>query len=441
MFRAIRQRFRWLILFCVVVILIGVALFQFVTMPERRLFALDAASGKVAWSIPIELNWSSYEEPVIDNGHVIITTNDANSDARTEHWQVSAYDAGNGRSLWTYAPFGQAGIEQLCPSTINASPIVANGRVYVYVCAATKPSDTMTSDKTSLVALDESTGTVVWEHDEPTLQNTLTEGAPLTLRVLNGGVFILVRDKSGHWGVDVLDEKAGKSARRIDLPDLSVDDPPSFPVSDFESDGQTLYVNLNGLRALDPLSGKVRYTLQVRDVAWTAKNGVYATSYVGPTVQIAAYDAKTGAVRWQRTLDKTLAPNAPDDALDVTIQMRADAQTVYAFVIHHQSNLLWLVALNSGDGSTRWIKPVQIDPIVADVLAKVAISPDLVAYNEVGEVTGIRVLAASDGSARWFFPAYTKDSSPSTDGQRIYLFDESARYRNWLVALNPAWHG
>src|ERR1043166_7166348 len=101
MLRTIRRRFRLLGFITVVLVIASILSVKFATAPEYRLYALNAASGKIAWSTAVDMNWSSYSVPVIDNGRVIIATNDASPDARTEHWQIDAYDAETGHALWT----------------------------------------------------------------------------------------------------------------------------------------------------------------------------------------------------------------------------------------------------------------------------------------------------------------------------------------------------
>jgi outer membrane protein assembly factor BamB len=127
---------------------------------EGELFALDASTGTVRWSIPPESGISN-QAPTVAGGRVF----------QTRTFQVTAYDARTGEQLWEQ-PYGT-----------SASMTAARGKLFV-------PAD-------PIVALDQATGDVIWR----TPRDTFMEGAPA---VTNGLLFV----PSGA-GLKALDVETG----------------------------------------------------------------------------------------------------------------------------------------------------------------------------------------------------------------------------------------
>lgn len=102
-------------------------------------FAFNAASGREIWHKPLP-NTAMFSQPTATNGTVYIQTIDGN---------LSALNATNGSTIWTYQTGGASGE----PVLVN------NGTIYMSV-------NTSTPNTARLLALDATTGTLKWSKNQ-----------------------------------------------------------------------------------------------------------------------------------------------------------------------------------------------------------------------------------------------------------------------------------
>ena len=184
---------------------------------EDKIFALDANSGQVIWSIQVGVfNKSSglTPTPVVENGMLYLNTPGS----------LYALDANSGRTIWTY----QIYTDTLLP------PTVANGVVYVG------------SFDGVLYALDAVSGRKLWSQESSLHQFDLDAASPA---VAQGLVYVATDD-----GITVLDAASGQEQWTI-ITDSMVNTPTIV-------NGVVYLTTLDGvgeLEALDAHSGRFKW--------------------------------------------------------------------------------------------------------------------------------------------------------------------------------------
>src|SRR5512145_3237898 len=91
---------RWrFILLSVIVLVIMYLTGRYVMEPEVRLFALNAETGSVQWSVSLGNHRTS--NPVVANGRVFVDVG-SYDDKSDKFWELNAFDAAQGTHLWTF---------------------------------------------------------------------------------------------------------------------------------------------------------------------------------------------------------------------------------------------------------------------------------------------------------------------------------------------------
>ena len=169
----------------------------FLATVRNQLDVLDAANGKPLWThqgVPEELQFLGSSLPAISGDDVVVCYSSG---------EIHKLNAKTGRSLWSYVLSPDVQVEELSKIPhIVASPIVQGNVVYV------------TGSFQKTIALDLTTGTVLWEKNVGGLETPV---------VLANSLFLVQRDelvrmdrKSGHvwWSkpLKVADAKDDKSS-------------------------------------------------------------------------------------------------------------------------------------------------------------------------------------------------------------------------------------
>jgi outer membrane protein assembly factor BamB len=141
---------------------------------DSRLYALDSANGDALWS---QYWWGSWvESTAVDwQGHAYLGSGDL---AR-----VSCIDPELGQNLWRTVVGGW----------VLQRPLVTDRTIYVGVSGARRAASFWPPQASALVALDRSTGQVIWQWSMPELAGAFMHGfvaAPVTTgsKLLIGGV-------------------------------------------------------------------------------------------------------------------------------------------------------------------------------------------------------------------------------------------------------------
>ncbi len=182
------------------------------TMDEQRFSPLTQVSDKsvnqlgLTWSADMETARGQEATPIVVDGVMYVST----------AWSmVKAYDATNGKLLWSYDPkVPRAKLVDVCCDAVNRGVAVYKGRVYVATLAG------------HLVALNADTGAILWD------KMTIPEGSHMAItgapRIVKGKVLI------GSAGSEFItrgylaafDAETGKEAWRF----YTVPGDPSKPV-------------------------------------------------------------------------------------------------------------------------------------------------------------------------------------------------------------------
>lgn len=220
--------------------------------------------------MPLNLSWQRgafyiYDEdrtrPLIVGDKVLLGVNDWYNGVTT----IYALSVYGGSTIWQYNP-----------SDKSISGLVsANGKVYF---SAQNP----TTSAAKLYALDLATGSLVWTADI----GTTRPGRP----VVDGQDLYIVN--SG--GLYVIDAVNGAIKRTISLPG-------SYSTTSRPAVSQGLvFVNYgNGVCAVDPQSGQIKWTYSVLYGPISAPAVGNNTVYVAGDYKLTAIDAATGSIKWQ----------------------------------------------------------------------------------------------------------------------------------------------
>lgn len=178
------------------------------------------------------------------------------------------------------------------------------------------------------------------------------------------------------------------------------------------------------IEALDVRSGAVRWT------ATMTRSGGGPTIAGGVVVTgspLSAFDARTGAPRWQRRDGGTVEGAPVFDQRDGTVI--AAERVVSA---DGQSATLALVAVDAATGQQRWSQPLAASPDLPDLLR--VVGGTVVVPGTGGSIAGFD---AATGAPRWTFPSLTRGKRLGTLGVAaglVWTFTDIAG----VLAFDPA---
>ena len=291
-----------------------------------NIFALDAASGDLRW----ERTSSSFHMPPA-------VTRDTVYSVRTRRWQVfttdltwlTAYSVDEGRIRWRV---------RIAPGFLtesDASPVVADGRVFLRIPSTRRPS---------LIAVDARTGSRLWMHTEPSnVQRNGLAGLLSDPIVLGGQVYAVFQGPERNTArLVALDAATGEVIwRERPVPNMGGRNYGPLQVA---SDGRTLVAATGGaIRAYrspsgGPLGGALgrltpQWTRQLLPLTASPRGaiGVAVTEhavYVGVSSagRLFAYHPSSGELLWQAQL-----PGFDDDFYRIMPHVAGDSVFVVGF--------------------------------------------------------------------------------------------------------------
>jgi outer membrane protein assembly factor BamB len=228
----------------------------YLTSTQGQVIALDAASGRIRWSLDLGV-WVS-APPAVEEGVVYV--------GATNH-VLYALDAGSGVLLWYYPSQGE----------ILASPVVSDGMVYF--CA---DNDSVFDLVHRLYALDARSGTPLWIYDT----DSWTPSAPA---VGEDAVYLGGYQRE----VNALDKYAGEELWSFTASNIVFSSPQT-------AENMVLFTSINGwVHALDAASGKPVWSRQLAGFVWLAPSNGDGNLYVCSRDNImSALALETGDLLW-----------------------------------------------------------------------------------------------------------------------------------------------
>ncbi len=337
--------------------------------------------------MPLDLSWQRgafyiYDEdrtrPLIVGDKVLLGVNDWYNGVTT----IYALSVYGGSTIWQYNP-----------SDKSISGLVsANGKVYF---SAQNP----TTSAVKLYALDLATGSLVWTADI----GTTRPGRP----VVDGQDLYIVN--SG--GLYVIDAVNGTIKRTISLPG-------SYSTTSRPAVSQGLvFVNYgNGVCAVDPQSGQIKWTYSVLYGPISAPAVGNNTVYVAGDYKLTAIDVATGSIKWQTAVS--------GDHAGVDANLWEPTVT---------DNIVFIGAIEAYDantGSLKWsYETLYRNKFYANE-ENATSAAVLGGYVFVGtNRTTSTFFDTSDGRL-YVFKAST--------GELAYLFERGVYYNSWTANSSPA---
>lgn len=274
---------------------------------ENKIFALDAASGRVMWSTQLGKNTSIRNSilpsPVVGNGMVYSNSQDG---------LLYALDARTGNTAWSYQTLALAG------------PTVANGVVYIG------------SKDGVLSALDAVSGRELWSAQ-------INGGLTASPVVASGLVYVI----GGGNELYALDAQSGREQWRRDV---SGGYPPAI------ADGIAYLTTTSGeVYALDATSGDVKWVSPRQYAEGFSGSPVVVGNdiYVNSTAGVFALSRADGSERWLFGAPMSSTPTAPA-VVDGTVYVGSgDPPAVNNGPISAQPDEK-LYALDAASGKEQW---------------------------------------------------------------------------------------
>lgn len=432
-----RKGKRWMMLLGAGMLLIaGYWIVQYALEDEARLFALEAKTGHVIWSQPLDTN----SELSVGNGQVYVySTVDLPPENReysqkaygikpTRTSQLSAFDVVTGRLLWEYV-FDPK--EHESTSAINSNPpVIGEGRIAANL------------NEHTLGVLDPKTGLLQWHLDQvvspPATQSFTFAGQ----RILT----ILGHEPYSSFSVLALDTQSGTTLWQADSTNIHYSDilldEPAITAND-----RLAFVSAhNSVKALDLQSGTVQFNVAADSHQIQVVGG---NLYINTRSSLLAVDAVTGAPRWTFTI-----PGSP-----YLFGLQAVGQVTYIANVfdvnifeddieEKKKEGAWLYALNAADGRELWRK--QLNQKTVGELRMIAlcstaanseaffITLEVENHDSTPEDYLLTAFSAVDGAELWHF--WLKNGySPVVNDKLVFVTDRAARWQNWLSSINSAW--
>jgi outer membrane protein assembly factor BamB len=472
------------------VVVLGGGFVGYATAPTDRLFALDSRTGQVKWSVP-ELK-RTHHLPYVAGDRVIASQSNYDSDpfgfggeptvpttsgswCLQQGWGLTAYAAKSGRQLWQFCPNSAQFPDLDLKLTHGMQLQVSANQVYLPLLMQEPLQKSPQTVSDRLLALDASTGQPIWSLEQnfrqslpfdrsPSIRNGTIQSTPVrvssegfgasVVRVPNR-VVVLTGKLNTPMTLQAFDPTTGKKAWAAKLPDSLVAEAVSFgPIIRnylLTNDRQIFAVSpIAGITALNPEIGAVLF--HIKGEFWGHTVVTQTAIYQFGTTAIAAYDAITGQLRWQRPISAqpgTEIYNLPGAVDEQTLYTR-----IYRLPEDGSKGQIEVLALNPQDSKLRWQQqlehPGRFDLAVTPVTSAGGVT--LVAANPLTtDQTDLQLvtLDAQSGKARWVFPLRIAGDAQamvrvyglmSSDPDRIYIRDRAPRFRHWLAHLHGNWH-
>jgi len=383
------------------------------TSDENRLYALAADDGRVVWSTALPSGTRVAGTPAVANGRVVVGSAITDpAGGRDEQWQIAAFDATTGRTLWQYLPPSDQRRRLYTVDLVLTTPAITNEHVFVQL---SEP------DNVSLLVLDAATGQPAWTVDH-VVQGHYSRFVDIATG--NGRVLVPTEIENG-LRLQAFDERTGAELWRRDLERVA------FPYTDlgpyFATSDDTIFVGFNAVvLALDAATGATRFQVdEPEDVSggqiWLDGTLLYRRSGLS---EIVALDAATGERRW--TFHQPFS--SPGSAVN---SFRARDDVLVAQCACEDTSARddgWLLAINTADGTERWrahlgahITLYQTWPILAGDVA--------VETTDDGDDLVAR--STADGSERWRFPRQS-GLNIGSDSPLVFASDRAPRWHHWL---------
>ncbi|MCC7449692.1 MAG: PQQ-like beta-propeller repeat protein [Anaerolineae bacterium] len=444
-----RPAFRLLL---VLLIVAGAAAYWIGTPSELRVYALDAQSGKVVWSLVAAADQPTMGSAAPSNGRVFIATaiNPPDDKLYEQYgWKLTAYAADSGARLWEYT------VDEPVLGQISASfwPVPVGETVLATLVTVRQ--------NVRLIALDAATGQVRWsvdglyyaKDDFFGLNRWLSGETRYAPVVVAGSTIYAVfapeaaadNGKGTSTGIlTALDASTG--AKQWSVPFGERRAVISAQLASVFVSEKTLFVTaFDKLYAFNRQSGALLYASEpARGVVVSAAGTLYMRNYRNA---ITALDEATGRLKWR------FAPSGEDSLLGCT-NLNADAQRVYTFCEMKGFNdklsdaekadpSQWtslILALDASTGRELWRKPAAYNLYTLVWQKPVLVRDSVMFVGGVSDSYRLMALAQQDGSVRWSFALHRGSDAAFTDGERVYVMDRAPRWRYWAALLNPAWH-
>ncbi len=423
-------------------VLLGIGLLIFVlvmwrvaTRKEWHMFALDAQSGRVIWSVPLVDQPSVFGDPVVSNGRVFFEVSTLVSED-TFAWKFVALDATSGQPLWEFIPdpklykdvVTQRG--SVYSGTALGTPVVTADSVYVDIISKGGIAP-------ELVALDAATGALKWTVKPAwhRFVNQYPGVAPAGERVV-----IMQEDDSGV-ALQALDAQTGTFLWQTSLEHAGGDvkGGQQYNGRYLVANNRSVFLNTGDTtEAFDLDTGALQFRIDRYSNKQIEVAG--ATLYALMAESLTAFDAATGAEHWMY---------GGGCAGGFLVRFQADQESVYAscetgvWESGGKSGDVWLFAVAAEDGHERWRTRVIESAVVPPQMPAIGAESVFVIGGQGGQSpkNQVRALSTADGTERWRFPTrHSGLGSVATDGHSVFVTDVSPRWRNWLARLNPAWH-
>lgn len=412
------KKTHWMLLIVIGVLLVaGFLGWRYAVQMESRMFALDAGTGQVQWSTPV--NEIAYNHPVASHDQLFIIEIIWEGYPRT--YKRLSLDTTTGQRQWEFA---------FCRSCFVVDPPLVDADVVL---------DEINDGHETVVVLNATTGEKLWSFSysytgyDNSLEHSYALSTNRIVTLTEQGIQAFDKHTSEVlWQQDYDGERASFVA----------------------NDQMVCVIGRDEISLYDIQTGALQYNHAANDYIHQFQLDGSILYYFSHDVSVSAFDTESHSLLW------TYVPPVLASHDDRYIShLQAAEQMVYINIQSWRQNddgsrddwQAWLFALDA-DGHEQWRKKLadiesEFDRLEIRMFQDAgwpAIGAESIfvirgAYERQRELVA---LSAADGSEQWRFPLWASSiSSPATNGDYVFIMDRAPRWRNWLAHLNPAWHG
>lgn len=423
MMRSLRSIRNWL---APISLLLGYCAVRYIDGFELRVVALDEENGQVLWT-----RVGNFEGKLATSGNLVFVKSFHLAKDYTYSFQVVALNAATGEEQWqTSSELVQ---HYNAPLYLNA-----NGLYYGVLDAQSREY---------LVALDPNTGRERWRIERSWSGLSFPESLGV---VANGDRLIFINQVGTEIKLQAVEALTAKPIWQVHLGSLDSTST-NNPKLNLAINNHSIFFqdSLGTIYSYDAVTGQVQFTIPPGKNEYQEIQVTEDLIYRQDSEGITAFKSETGQLLWQRQGRSSTNGTFHNNAICQTnwISQFAVNPQGLSVTCGDQDTGTWLAQLDDSNGQRQWLQHISSDitfsvdenvlttnteAIFVEIMYPGISEPDPLTFKGPQQIVSV---SAITGEQRWNFVRNGRFaiSSLAVDGDRVYILDESPRWRNWFV--------
>jgi outer membrane protein assembly factor BamB len=419
----------------------------------RTLIALDATTGKLAWTYPLADDLGYSKGPIAGNGKVVLDGCVKTTDDNCGAYQIQTFDARSGKLLWSDRPIGNYDQYQIAS---NQATAIQNDQLYHQL-------------EHQLRSIDLATGLQQWTIPRRWFYRpNLWFGMGLVAR---SDELAMPKFDDTKRSLQILDPKTGKLQQQATTTIPKLEETRHI----IAINSRTLFLETSGLadapapfpngtsavtaydsKTLKPsfrsdIKGGAIFQMEPLGNILLVGNYSHRDITTGKLSEgsLTAIDANTGKMIWQKTRSQLDCHSWGRNKYQV------DADTVYfdcnpngRYDIKDNSRI---VAISTQTGAIRWQRQLSANRSIEDLPSAIT-DRQYLTFRRVADANTAQIqvvaLDRQTGKLLWAFPLFDDDYSGlrffrsivAAEGDRFFTLDRLPRWQLWLLQMNLNWY-